>query len=160
MPYRRHRCLLPADGFYEWMPTQGAEGGRKQPVHITMKSGMPFGLAGLYERWLSPEGEVLDTCTIVTTTANTLLRPVHDRMPVIIAPEDYARWLDPANVAVGDLITPYPADRMTYHAVSTRVNAVRNDGPALIAPEAMAAAAAEEPEPQPAEHVPEQESLF
>jgi putative SOS response-associated peptidase YedK len=127
--FRRHRCLLPADGFYEWKALAGG----KQPVHIGMKDGRPFGLAGLYERWLAPDGAVLDTCTIVTTDANALLRPLHDRMPVIIAPSEYARWLDPANEPT-DLLAPYPPDAMTWHPVSARVNAVRNDDPSLIEP--------------------------
>lgn len=157
MPYRRHRCLLPADGFYEWMAVPGGASARKQPLHIGLKDGGLLGLAGLYERWLSPEGEVLDTCTIVTTAANALLRPVHDRMPVIIAPEQYQRWLDPENTAVGDLIAPFPPERMTYYPVSTRVNAARNEGAALIAPEEPPVTAEE---PPPAAHLPEQESLF
>jgi putative SOS response-associated peptidase YedK len=128
--FRRHRCLLPADGFYEWKTLASG----KQPVHVGMKDRQPFGLAGLYERWLAADGTVLDTCTIVTTGANALLRPLHDRMPVIIAPADHARWLDPANEAVTDLLVPYPADAMTWHPVSSRVNAVRNDDPSLIEP--------------------------
>lgn len=131
--YRRHRCLLPADGFYEWMAVADAPG-RKQPLHIGMRDGSLFGLGGLYERWLSPEGEVLDTCTIVTTQANRLLRLVHDRMPLVVAPEDQARWLDPANAQVDDLVRPFPAERMRAYPVSTRVNAARNDGPDLVAP--------------------------
>ncbi len=158
--YRRHRCLLPADGFYEWRPAaHGAGSGeRRQPQHIGMADGALFGLAGIYERWLSEEGEVLDSCAIVTTEANALLMPIHDRMPVIIAPEHYARWLDPANAEVADLIAPYPADAMAYRPVSTRVNSVRHDDAALIEP-------VTQPEPEPADaepppHPPEQESLF
>ena len=75
MPYRRHRCLLPANGFYEWHTVARGTEARKQPLHIGMKDGVLFGLAGLYERWLSAEGEVLDTCTVITTSANTLLHP-------------------------------------------------------------------------------------
>ena len=157
MAYRRHRCLLPADGFYEWMPVPGNAPVRKQPLHISMKDGAPFGLAGLCERWLSPDGDVLDTCAIITTAANALLRPVHERMPLIVAPEDYARWLDPANADVDDLVAPFPAERMTCRPVSTRVNAVRNDEPALIEP-VETVAAADEAEAQPV--APEQESLF
>ena len=154
MPYRRHRCLLPCNGFYEWMVVAGTP--QKQPVHIGRQDGGLFALGGLYERWLSPEGEVLDTCTIVTTAANTLLARVHERMPLVIAPEDYARWLDPATDEVPDLLRPASADAMTYYPVSTRVNAARNDGPSLIAPEAPMAV-----EEQPAAaRVPEQESLF
>ena len=149
--FQRHRCLLPANGFYEWRV--GPSG--KQPMHIGRRDGQPFGLAGLYERWLSPEGEVLDTCTILTTEANQALRAVHDRMPVIIAPADYGRWLDPANADVAPLLVPAPEDALQARAVSTRVNAVRNDDASLLepvpdpAPEARLAAtdvAAEEPE--------------
>lgn len=157
MAYRRHRCLLPADGFYEWMAVPGSDHPRKQPVHIGMKGGSLFGLAGLYERWRSPDGEVLDTCTIITTAANALLRPVHDRMPMIVAPEDYTRWLDPANADIEDLIAPFPGERMTYYPISTRVNAVRNDGPTLIE-RFEAVPEAEEAEAPPS--MPEQESLF
>ena len=127
--FRRHRCLIPADGFYEWRPVQGG----KQPIHVGMNDGQPLGFAGLYERWLAADGAVLDTCTILTTQANELLRPIHERMPVIVAPANYARWLDAANVDVSDLFAPYPADAMTWYPVSARVNAVRNDDAALIA---------------------------
>jgi putative SOS response-associated peptidase YedK len=126
--FRRHRCLLPADGFYEWKTTEGG----KQPVRVAMKNGEPLGLAGLYERWLAPDGAVLDTCTILTTQANALLAGVHDRMPVIIAPQDYARWLDPAANDLADLLAPYPAQAMTWYPISMRVNAVRNDDATLI----------------------------
>ncbi len=156
MPFRRHRCLLPADGFYEWAATGG--GGRKQPLRIAMKDGALFGMGGLYERWLSPEGEVLDTCTIITTPANELVAPAHDRMPMIVAPDDYARWLDPAHADVADLIAPYPSEAMTSHPVSPRVNNVRHDDATLIEPtEPMPPDA--EPE-HPAPRIPEQEELF
>ena len=141
--YRRHRCLLPADGFYEW--TMRADGG-KQPIWVGMKDGSVFGLAGLHERWLSPDGEPLDTCTIVTTEANALLGAVHGRMPVIVAPEAYEAWLDPSTPDVEPLLAPYDARAMTYWPVSTRVNSVKNDDAALIAPiAANEGAAAEEP---------------
>ena len=131
---QRHRCLLPADGFYEWH--KGPAG--KQPMRIARTDGQPFGMAGLYERWLSPEGEVLDTCTIITTHANAMLRALHDRMPVIVPPEHYARWLDAANADVADLFAPAPDHTLHAHPVSTRVNAVRNDDAALIEPVAAA----------------------
>ena len=160
--YRRHRCLLPADGFYEWRPaahgTVGGEPPRRHPQHIGMADGSLFGLAGIYERWLSEEGEVLDSCAIVTTDANALLMPIHDRMPVIIAPEHYARWLDPANAEVADLLAPYPANAMAYHPVSTRVNSVRHDDAALIEPVTQPESEPADAEPPP--HPPEQESLF
>ena len=163
MAYRRHRCLLPADGFYEWMPVPGAgaDRARKQPVHVGMKDGAPFGMAGLYERWRSPEGEILDTCTIVTTAANTRLRPVHDRMPLIVAPEHYARWLDPEIADVADLIVPFPSEAMAYYPISARVNNVNHDDASLIL---HTAPLPDEPEPQPGQAPspsgPEQESLF
>ena len=158
--YRRHRCLLPADGFYEWRAVARTPGEtpRRHPQHIGMADGSLFGLAGIYERWLSEQGEVVDSCAIVTTEANALLMPIHDRMPVIIAPEHYVRWLDPANAEVADLIAPYPPDAMAYHPVSTRVNSVRHDDPSLI--EAVAALEPESSDDEPPPHTPEQESLF
>ncbi len=162
--FRHHRCLIPADGFYEWRVD--AEG-RKQPIHIGMKSGKPFAFAGLAERWLSPEGEVLDTCTIVTTQANALLAVMHDRMPAIIAAEQYDRWLDTASGEVTDLFAPFPAEAMTYYPVSTRVNSVRNDDATLIESvpddaKAPAAAAVDDAAVPAAEvvHPPEQTNLF
>lgn len=157
MAYRRHRCLLPTDGFYEWATVKSGEASRKQPMHIGMKDASLFAFGGLYERWLSPDGEVLDTCTIVTTSANELLKPVHERMPMIVAPGDYARWLDPANAEVADLIAPFPSAAMAYYPVSTRVNNVRNDEASLVehTPAGEVAEPAHEP-PEP----PEQESLF
>ena len=122
---------MPTDGFYEWKQTRH---GGKQPIHIGMKDRGLFAFAGLAERWLSPEGEVLDTCTIVTTQANAMLATMHDRMPVIVAPEHYERWLDVAHTDVADLFAPYPADAMTWYPVSTRVNSVRNDDAQLIEP--------------------------
>lgn len=162
MLYRRHRCLLPADGFYEWKalaPTDAGGPPRKLPQHIGMADGSLFGLAGLYERWRSENDDVLDTCTIVTTAANALLAPLHDRMPLIVAPEHYARWLDPACADVADLVVPFPAEAMAYYPVSTRVNNVRHDDASLI--EAVASTGSDEdadhgPPPQ----APEQESLF
>ncbi len=158
---RRHRCLIPADGFYEWKAT--AAGG-KQPIHIGMKDGATFAFAGLTERWMAPEGEVLDTCTIITTQANALLAPLHDRMPAIVAPADYGRWLDTANADVDALFAPYPADAMTYYPVSTRVNSVRHDDASLLdrVAEAGAAEASAEapPPPAPPHAAPEQPDLF
>jgi putative SOS response-associated peptidase YedK len=161
MPYRRHRCLLPANGFYEWKaPGAGAgEHARKLPLHIGMADGSVFGLAGLYERWRGDDDTVLDTCTIVTTEANALVRPVHDRMPLIVAPEHYARWLDPGNADVADLIVPYPATAMACYPISARVNSVRHDDASLLERvDPIAGEPAGDHEPPP--HPPEQESLF
>jgi putative SOS response-associated peptidase YedK len=154
-------CLLPANGFYEWRTTAAGAGEsqRKQPLHIGMADGSLFGLAGLYERWRGDDDRVLDTCTIVTTAANALVQPIHDRMPLVVAPEDYARWLDPANADVADLIAPYPAAAMALYPVSPRVNSVRHDDASLLEhvdPAAGESAGDHEPPP----HPPEQESLF
>jgi putative SOS response-associated peptidase YedK len=163
MPYRRHRCLLPADGFYEWQApparSGAGEAARKRPLHVGMADGSLFGLAGLYERWRSEDGKVLDTCTIVTTPANALLAPIHDRMPLIVARQHYTRWLDPANDDVGDLIVPFPPEEMAHYPVSPRVNNVRHDDPAVLErvdPTAAESGAEHEPPPP----TPEQESLF
>jgi putative SOS response-associated peptidase YedK len=154
---KKHRCLIPADGFYEWKQTAS---GAKQPIHIGMKDQSPFAFAGLLERWLSPAGEVLDTCTIITTQSNALLSPLHDRMPVIVAPVAFDRWLDVANEDTASLFAPYPADAMTYYPVSTRVNSVRNDDAKLIVrvDEDDHTAAPAESGPPPSS--PEQDSLF
>jgi putative SOS response-associated peptidase YedK len=154
---KRHRCLLPADGFYEW---KQAPSGTKQPIHIGMKDGAPFAFAGLFERWLSPEGEVLDTCTIITTQSNALLSPLHDRMPVIVAFVAFDRWLDVANEDTAELFTPYPADAMMYYPVSTRVNSVRNDDAKLIVRVEEGGPHAEIAESEPPPASPEQDSLF
>jgi putative SOS response-associated peptidase YedK len=127
--FRRHRCLVPANGFYEWQATPD---GHKRPLWIGMKDGALLGFAGLFERWLAPDGQPLDTCTILTTDANDLIAKLHERMPVILAPEDYARWLDPEDHGPQDLVRPFPGERMTFHAVSTRVNSVRHDDPSCI----------------------------
>jgi putative SOS response-associated peptidase YedK len=153
VPYRRHRCLLPADGFYDWKPRGD---GRKQPMLVAMKDRSTFALAGIYDRWLG-EGEPLDTCTILTTEANALTRAAHHRMPVIVSPDDYARWLDPAEPDPRDLLAPYPAERMSWWPVSTRVNNVRNDDAACIEPLASEDG---EPPSENDEHVPEQSELF
>jgi putative SOS response-associated peptidase YedK len=161
MAYRRHRCLLPADGFYEWMPAPaGAAHPHKAPVHVGMKDGALFAMGGLYERWRSPDGEILDTCTIVTTDANTRLQRVHDRMPLIVPPQHYARWLDPRRDDVAELIVPFPAEEMAYYPVSARVNSVQHDDASLIVHvEPAGAPEAQDPGSNPAQP-PEQESLF
>ncbi len=136
--FRARRCLVPADGFYEWQAT--AHG--KQPYRIVLKGGASaapplFAFAGLWERWdKAPGGPPVKSCTIVTTEANALLRPIHGRMPVILAPEAYARWLDPATAAKDALalLGPYPAEAMMVYPVSARVNSARFDEPLCIEP--------------------------
>lgn len=128
---RKRRCLVPADGFYEWQPA----GRRKQPVYITLKSREPFSFAGLWETWTSPDGEEIKTCTIITTEANDVLKPIHDRMPVILTKEAESVWLDPAiqdPAKLLPLLTPYPTDEMVAHPVSTWVNNPEHDGPECL----------------------------
>lgn len=130
---RKRRCLIPADGFYEWQPI----GRRKQPVYIAMKSREPFSFAGLWESWTSPDGEEIKSCTIITTEANELLKPIHDRMPVILSKEAEQVWLDPTiqdPAKLLPLLKPYPAEEMEVYPVSTKVNSPANDGPGCIQP--------------------------
>ncbi len=132
--FRRRRCLLPADGFYEWQKA----GTRKQPYFVRMADGKPFALAGLWERWEGPGGPIA-SCTILTTDANALLAPIHDRMPVIVAPADFERWLDPGRQDPVDLMPlarPYPADAMVAFPVRTLVNSPATDDPRCIEPAA------------------------
>ena len=130
--FRKRRALVPADGFYEWRKREGSK--LKQPLLIRRRDGQPFAFAGLWEHWRGPEGEV-QTCTIVTTAANAVLAPIHDRMPVILDPACYDRWLDPGQAkAEEELLRPCPEDWLEAFPVSTRVNNVRNDAAGLIAP--------------------------
>ncbi len=130
-PFAHHRVLVPADGFYEWAAREGG----KQPLHVARRDGAPLAFAGLAERWMSSDGEVVDSCSIVTTGANATLRPWHTRMPAIVAPGDFERWLDAAaDPSPRDLLAPAPDDLLAVVRVSTRVNATRNDDASLIAP--------------------------
>ena len=131
--FRRRRCLIPADGFYEWQRT----GARKRPWIFRAADAPGFCMAGLWETWTPPAGAPLHTCTILTTAANALMRPVHDRMPVILAPDDHARWLTASPEAAAglrDLLRPFPAERMEAWPVGTLVNSPRNDVPECTAP--------------------------
>jgi putative SOS response-associated peptidase YedK len=125
-PFRSQRCLIPADGFYEWK-----RGGKtKQPYCFEVNDGELFAFAGLWDRWKSLQGEVVESCTIITTTPNPLLADIHDRMPVILSPDDYDLWLDPAfrNMAsVSEMLKPFDPSQMKRYPVSTRVNQVQND---------------------------------
>ena len=130
---RKQRCLIPADGYYEWRKDSAV----KIPVYFTLKSGEPFAMAGLYEQWLSPEGEEIRTCTIITTEANEMAEQVHHRMPVIVPRQQQALWLDPG-VQESDklkaILQPYPAEAMTCYEVSRLVNSPKNNSPACIEP--------------------------
>ncbi len=128
--FRHRRCLIPADGFYEWKRTDRG----KQPFFFKMKDEQPFAFAGLWERW-EGEGETIESCTILTTAANEILAPVHERMPVILHKEDYELWLDAderKRELLRDLLRPYSASEMTAYPVSTQVNSTRHGGAELI----------------------------
>ncbi len=129
---RSRRCLIVADGFYEWKK----ENGGKTPMYITMKDGQPFAFAGLWDLWKSPEGEPVRTCTIITTEPNAVVAPIHDRMPAILLPEMRDEWLDTNfhdEQALVQLLRPYPEDAMTARAVSRLVNDPKRDSVELIA---------------------------
>lgn len=131
--YSRRRCLVPIDSFFEWRAIKGLK--PKQPYAIGMKTGEPFALAAIWENWQPPgSAEWVRTFAVITTNANELVRPIHDRMPVIIPPEDYDRWLSPLDPDPRDLLAPYPAEPMTMWPISTRVNKPENDDAAILAP--------------------------
>lgn len=126
--FRKRRCLVLADGFYEW----AGQGRRKQPYHIRLRHGRPFAIAGLSEHWEGPEGLAVDSCTLLTIAANDLIGAFHHRMPVILAPQDYDLWLDPTIQEIErlqPLLRSYPSDEMTAYPVSTRVNNPAHDSP-------------------------------
>ena len=129
--FKQRRCLIPASGFYEWQRT----GGYKQPYYFTMASGEPFAMAGLWELWRGSDGSEIESCAILTTEPNDVLAPVHNRMPVILEPDDFDLWLDPRKGIPADvqpLLKPYDPKQMICYPVSKRVNNTRHDGPELI----------------------------
>jgi putative SOS response-associated peptidase YedK len=129
---KSRRCLIPADGFYEWVRTTDG----KQPHYIHFSDGRVFAFAGLWERWTKGGGEPLDTCTIITTTPNDLIAGLHDRMPVILPPDQFAEWLEPAPLQperLQELLVPHPADGMEAYPVSTYVNKPANDDSECVA---------------------------
>lgn len=130
---RYRRCLVPADGFYEWHQLNG----RKQPVRIHMKDERPFAIAGLWEHWQSSDGSEIESCTLLTTEPNRLLESIHNRMPVILSPADFDLWLDPAAQHAGEvqhLFRPYPAEEMAFYPVSSHVNDPRHEDPLCVEP--------------------------
>ncbi|MCA3246115.1 MAG: SOS response-associated peptidase [Azospirillum sp.] len=139
--FRQRRCLVPADGFYEWQ-TLGPK--TKQPLLFKTADGAPFAFAGLWERWVPPQGEVLETFTIVNTAANEMMAQFHDRVPIVLSPADYAAWLDPA-VNARALIKAPPSDWLTFRRVSTYVNSVKHDDPGCQEPAPDAEPAPEAP---------------
>lgn len=145
-PMLRRRCLIPADGFYEWK----ADGARKQPYAILPAAGGPIAFAGLWEVWIGPNGEEMETAAIVTTGASRALHHIHHRMPVVIPPDAFDQWLDCGNVdakTAASLLMPAAEDFFAAHEISTAVNRVANDSPELLIP---AVAEAEEEAPPPA----------
>jgi putative SOS response-associated peptidase YedK len=133
--FKYKRCLIPADGFYEWKTETGAK--NKTPYFIHMKDRLPFAFAGLWDEWRSPDGNTLRTCTIITTTPNELMSNLHNRMPVILDKKNYADWLNPAPQTPESLIhlvEPFPAEKMSAYPVSTLVNAPGNDRAECIMP--------------------------
>ena len=132
--FKWRRCLVPLDGFYEW---QTLSPKLKQPFAISLKNGMLFALAGLWETWKDKAtGQALETYTIITTDPNELMEPFHDRMPVIVRPSDYDRWItpaDPSRLPI-DLLRPYPSEEMSAWKVASAVGNVKNDEPSLAEP--------------------------
>jgi putative SOS response-associated peptidase YedK len=131
--FRKCRCLIVADGFFEWKK----DGKQKTPFYITMKSARPVGFAGLYEKWISPKGEEISSCTIITTQANSMLRPIHDRMPVIVGKKDENLWLDPGvddAEKIAAIIKPFDPEEMASYEVARLVNSPLNNSPECIRP--------------------------
>ena len=133
--YKYKRCLVPADGYYEWKSVPGSK--TKIPHFIRLKTARPFAFAGLWDEWLSPDGSSIRSCTIVTTNSNKLLAFIHDRMPVILHSKDYADWLDSSPrtaESLNHLITEFPAELMEAYPVSTLVNSPANDRAECVLP--------------------------
>jgi putative SOS response-associated peptidase YedK len=125
-PFKSQRCLIPADGFYEWQ----RNGNAKQPYCFEVNDGQLFAFAGLWDKWKDQQGEMIESCTVLTTTPNSLLSGIHARMPVILSPDDYDLWLDPAfrdAASVSQMLKPFDPALMRRYPVSTRVNQVQND---------------------------------
>jgi putative SOS response-associated peptidase YedK len=134
--FQKRRCAIPADGFYEWR----RDGAARQPYFIRLTGDRPFAFAGLWERWRDPAGAAIETCTIITTAANELVAPIHDRMPVILDDAAVPIWLAPGFDAplLASLIAPCPGGAMEAYPVGTLVNRPTVDGPSLVAPLAAA----------------------
>jgi putative SOS response-associated peptidase YedK len=132
--FRRRRCLMVADGFYEWQKTNG----KKQPYFIGLKDQSPFAFAGLWERWKNPEGDAVESCALITTDANHVVKPIHDRMPVILQRQDYETWLDleiQDTMALQKFLQPYPVEAMMAYPVSSFVNDPRNEASRCLDPQ-------------------------
>jgi len=136
VPFRMRRCLILADGFYEWKKEAGSA--RKNPYYVRLAGGRPFAMAGLWDVWRQSPDRMVRSCAVITTEANILVRRIHDRMPVILKPEDYGLWLAPSKPLgpdeAGNVFTPFRADSMEAWPVSDRVNVPGHDGPECIRP--------------------------
>jgi putative SOS response-associated peptidase YedK len=133
--FRRRRCLIPADGFYEWRPIPGNKS--KQPMYIHLKDHKAFAFAGLWEIWMAPDGSEILSATIITTSANEFMKPIHDRMPLILQPRDYEEWLDPKErsaESLAHLLAQYQSDDLVAYPVSQTVNSPQVDSPECIQP--------------------------
>jgi putative SOS response-associated peptidase YedK len=133
--YKHHRCLIFADGFFEWQARPGLKS--KVPHYIRLKSGAPFAFAGLWEHWQPADGSEVRSTAIITTEPNELMASIHDRMPVILQPDTYSQWLDPAPQSpnrLNNLLVPYPTGEMEAYPVSTLVNSPGNDRPECVLP--------------------------
>jgi putative SOS response-associated peptidase YedK len=130
--FRKRRCLVVADGFYEWQQQENKK--QKQPFYFRLSDGEPFAFAGLWEHWQDATGEEIESCTVLTTEANDLMRPIHNRMPVILEPKNYDLWLEEATKPelLQPLLHPYPTEEMTAYPVSTVVNKPVNDSAECI----------------------------
>lgn len=130
-PIRHRRCIIPASGFYEWRHN----GSDKQPYFIRPIAGDYFGLAGIWDHWQGKDGEVIESCSIITTEVNMLMREIHDRMPAILREQDVKAWLDPRSGVsdVLEMLAPYPDDLMEVYPVSSKVNSSRNNSPECVA---------------------------
>jgi putative SOS response-associated peptidase YedK len=131
---KKRRCLILADGFYEWMSS--SEEKSKIPYYIHLSSGGVFAFAGLWDIWTAPDGAKIKSCTIITTQPNSLIAPIHNRMPVIVHQEAYSQWIEPGEVNptnINELLAPYPANLMEAYPVSRAVNDPKHDSPSLIA---------------------------
>ncbi len=156
--YRRRRCLIPVDGFYEWKKSPDPKG-KKTPMYVRMKSREPFAFAGLWETWTSPDGSPLRSCTIITTSPNQLMSTMHDRMPVILPREKFDAWLEGGERSpeeLDPLLVPYQDDAMEAGPVSTLVNSPKNEGPGCVAPPDEPMPEETPPPPKP----PEEPTLF
>jgi len=128
--FRRRRCLVPVDGFYEWK----ADGRIKQPYYFSLVSGKPMALGALWESWKTPDGSLLRTVCLMTTAASALMEPIHDRMPVILAPEHWQDWFEAPEETISHLIAPYAGDDLRVWPVDRRVSRTTEEGESLIAP--------------------------